>query len=350
MTLLTVLLACTTSPEGIPPVEPGTSTTPGTSEEIEIGEIAAVSADIDAGTPVVDALTLAEGLAFALDHWAIGDWAEDGDLDYADLGSGCVVPSIVDSELVLAFDQCGLLDGTMRLSFDPFGATVVTYDDDFSIDGVDLDGSVSADITLLALTFDLEGDVTYDAVDLVVDVHLELSPVVAMYGDLTVADPDEESTFALGSETDPITFGHSCDCPEDGVFSGSFEAPLTEVGVDLDVLVNPWDGSDEFPAMDVPVAPVDVLTTFEADFTATCGDPAFSLSTADVWVTVQTRDVQAALDAACLAGEVETADCNAATFVLGVLPASVPVPVLLSVLAAGAEISIDAALDDFCPL
>ncbi|MEM6926858.1 MAG: hypothetical protein AAF602_08030 [Myxococcota bacterium] len=348
MTLWTLLIACTTPQTPAPVATAPNPTVP--VDEAPTGELEVVSATVAAGAPVVDSLALAEGLAFALDNRAIADWEEDGDLDVSSFQATCVVPSIVNGELVLAFSACGPLDGTMRLATSIPGPTTITFDDDFSIDGVDLDGSVQADLALLALTFDLDGDVTYGNVALELTLGIDLSAGVAIHGELVYTDPDIDLTVELGTPSDPLTFTLTCRCPDDGIASLDLEAPLNTVDVDLDALVTPFDGSDDYPALEVPIAPLTVPIFAELDFTGACGNPSVTVTSQDVLVVVQTADVQTALDQACLDGEVAPPDCASGTQVLTSLPASVSLPVPLSLVAAGAETSLEASLTAFCPI
>jgi len=263
----------------------------------------------------------------------------------------CFVPSLEDGDLVLDVSDCPGAEGSLTLTRD--GSTVlVAFEDAFAWQGTDLDGQVALTVQLRERAVGIVGAVTYGADALEVDLGMALVDTTALvWGSAEVTAEVEGLPLTvrvyLGDEAAPLTFQRGCTCPVAGVFEAEIRATIDQVTVDLDDLLDPGDGQDDFPPLDIPITPVVAEALAGADF-AGCGDATAFVEAEDLTVEVATADLQVVVDDACEAGEISEANCQRLDLALRTLPETLQADVPASALAEAAEATLQAAVDTLC--
>ncbi|MCB9743853.1 MAG: hypothetical protein H6741_17535 [Alphaproteobacteria bacterium] len=352
MLLILALIAC----KDDTPADSGDSAAPEVADSAEALSLGVA----DEGAWAFDAnLLAAEVLGELLMDAQVADYAEDGELNAAAAPpSGCAQLSMDQSDLVVDYGGCDNASGSIRLSWERGQPTVVTLEDDFAVGSQDLDGSLELQSQPREGEYDFDGSLTItgeQTVTLSLELHFRTSEGLTVYGGSQVElDPDGEplsATVTLGTEAAPLVLAlPDCRCPESGLLSAALGLSMGSVEIDLDELVRPRDGVDDYPPVDVPLsAPVEVAVAVDVDFQGTCGDQLVSVSADDVAVDIAKADLEAAVDAACASGAFTQDQCDDLALAMPYVPDPLSIRVPASTLAAAAEPSVQSAVDGLCP-
>lgn len=319
----------------MPPIEEGTAMAVG----LEVDEDGAEASEV--------ALNAVSGVFDDIEVQA--DLGQEGSPDDR-AGVGCADRSRDEGTLVLDFAACDRRDGKATLAFGDQQVTV-TYSDDFAIDGHDVDGSVSVGFadkvwsvsTPSALTVDDEHSVDLSLSMTVSDGQLR------MWGSSTVASGDDEASLAYGSAVQPLSYERGCLCAVSGAWSADVFVTIEEVSFDLDLVIDPGDGEDDYPPLEVAIRPVVAEASIGVDH-ATCGAPEVSASADDLEVEVSSAELAAAVGEACDAGDLDETDCQLLQGLLASpwFPESLGIDLPVSVLAEEVEDVLQSSFDAMC--
>lgn len=335
---LALLVACAETPEP-------ESESPAPTE----GELNAARATSSLDSAVADATTVANAISVAFEPTEVGDFAQDGELTslIADF-SACADVSLEDTVLTVEFLTCDQVSGTLRLDVPRFGPTTLTFEDDFAVDGRDVDGMLTFDAVFVDRRFTLSGSVTLEGVDVDVAVDLDAFQGFELWGSFAVDDGSREFSVTAGSEAEPMSWTRGCLCATSGTIAAEGVGTVESITLDYDDLVAPLDGEDDFPPFDVPVSPTPVTASIEVDYSGGCGMVDSTVTAADVMVTIANSDLEAPLVAACDAGEVDADDCERALRLIGNLSENITIFVPVSTVADSLETELDAILAEVC--
>ncbi len=341
MFVLVAMLACQPGPTGQdqPPERP-----PVPEEVTAVGARSAPSVAAEQA-----ALDLAASVGGVFVHPQALDYARDGAVDVRSGGSlPCVELSLVNGDLVLAYDQCHGLDGTVRIRFSLFAPTELTFDDDFSVDGKDLDGTVIVDRDGFFDELAVEGVLTYEAREIEVELELDVERGGAeLWGLAVVTSPEGFVRVDVGTVTEPLAFEMGCPCPVSGAVALATEHKIDEVEIDLDDLFS-VDLTDDYPAVRVPVDPVTSWIEAELDFSGGCAAVSVAVTANDFALVMQRADLEAAVEGACKAGEIDEGACLELEAHLDLAKAEISVLVPLGVAANSAEDALQQMLEPLC--
>ena len=328
--------------------DPSTEGTP--TDEPTSGELVASQARTTSGASMEEAVAVTTALSLAFRYDEVGDYAEDGELSATGSAGAafCASVSVDGSDLTLDFDGCTDVSGTLIVSVPRFGPTTLTFEDDFAIHGEDLDGTLEFDAIFLDRRFTLTGDLTKAGTTLEVELDVTALGGLELFGSVVVDDGVNRVEVVTGTEAEPLTWAPGCRCAASGAVEASVSGAVDAIVVDFDTFVRPLDGDDGFPPFEV-AAEASFSAEAMLDFVAACEPTQVSVSAEDVTTVVVVADLEAALDEACDAGEVDAGDCDDAQRVLDNLADEVTIVVPTAELAASLEAELQASIDDACP-
>lgn len=351
MFLLVAIYACAPSSDpGAPAAE-----TPVVADDADAKGARVPSADAPAADP---SLLVAATLGQVLGEAEVADYAADGTVAAsARETEACVDASLDAGDLVLDFDACDGLAGTVRLSWAD-GATTLTFEEGFQSGDRSITGSVTVDLDLRGDSYAVEGALTVTGADtrtVSLDLTLTTGGSLSVWGatavGLTLDGAPVEVSATLGSEADPLAWASACACPTSGVLETALTASLDAVDLDLDDLFRPRDGVDDYPPIEVPLAtPVEAWASLTLTFAGTCGDQSVSLAADDLELELTAADLEAAVDEACATGAYTVEQCDELAVLLPWLPDPLSVTLAASLYAAAAEPAVEAAVDEVCSL
>lgn len=315
----------------------------------------AVAARAQADSSAANAVQTSSAIVSVIEEPATGDYSEDGTYDATGTGPSCRTAALVDGELVLTFDGCDALDGTVRISAGPGQPTTVTFGDDFTFDGSDIDGSFSMQIRPRAGEYSVHADVTNGTEAHGLDLEVRVADGNVTFWGESAVDRDVDGMplgvqVLMGSEAAPLELSRDCACPVAGDLGLTADLLLDRVVIDLDAFITPRDGSDDYPLLTVGIAPVPASAGADLLFSDTCVDPTADVYADDFAVAMATADLEVAVDEACAAGEIDAESCATFEVVLPLFPDTLDIDVPASVLAETAEAVLQPQLELVCAL
>lgn len=353
--MITLLLLACASPEAPSTHDTGSETV----LVVVDSQTQALSATVSATTAwsTSPAVQVGAALNVVLADDATLAYAEDGTIPAEDTGavappsgeSDCVAWAVEEGDLVLTY-ACPSVQGTVRLHHDRGGPTTVTFAEGFVVGDTPIAGSLALSAELRSGEYTAAGDLAVGDVVLAFDLDLRVEEGLALSGEASaeLEAYDLVCEVELGESEEPLVWTGGCTCPSSGTLGASASAVVEQLTLDLDDVIQPTNGADNYPPIDVPVDPARVEIDMATTFVAACGDPAVDLSADDVTVTVQTADVEAGLAEACDAGLVDPADCTLAERALAALPESLSVDLPAAALVEAAEPTAEAAAAALC--
>jgi hypothetical protein len=299
------------------------------------------------------ALVAASALGVVFEESSTQDYAADGEYNVlAPPPSACVGAGLDGGDLVLDFSACEDRTGTVRVSWQRSGPTVVTFEGEFSVEGTDIDGQLELSAAVRDATFSVQGDVMVDDANQVTfTAGLTLGGGVGIWGALSVdtelGDTPVASEVYFGTADDPMMWAGGCLCPQSGVMGADAVATVDSVPFDFDWLLS-GPGEDNYPTWWLSIEETDVEVAVSVAFHGTCGDQTASVAADDFEVVVALDELQAQVDAACDAEELTDEQCAVLGRVLGSMGESYELDVPASELAAVAEDLLQEGVDGLC--
>lgn len=348
-TVLFLSLTACDSSESISDAEPPTEEQKHYEASVVVVERAAVL-DVetrDADTEAVDAAVLTmEAIGEVLSVRSAEDYRERREISPA-FEDICLDVSVDEDDLVLTFDGCVTVDGTVRMR-GVDDELVVIFEDDFSASGVDLDGTLSLKANFWDRELSVSGELVYDdSLDLSFSAGMILDDGIAVWGEVAVTGEDE-ARVALGSAEAPLVWALGCTCPISGSIAAEADVSVDSITIDLDDLIAPGDGADDFSPMVIPIEETDVVVDMAVDFSETCGGHDVSVNAEDITVAVATADLEALVDDMCDSGELSEDECDFLGFAFRYFPETLSFDIAASDLADSAETLLQASFDAIC--
>lgn len=328
----------------------GTSETPPSDTPSE-GDLVVTGAQTSPDGSTEDALAVSSAMAVSFQVDEVPDWLPDGELRFGQFTEEerCFSVLTDTNELTVVFETCDRAAGTIVIDVPRFGPTTFNFQDDFTIDGRDLDGSLTLDAVVVDRQFELSGSLVLDGnTDIDTDLTVEALNGPTVWGSLAIDDGGRSFTVTTGTEAAPLTWTLDCTCPVSGAIEGDVQATLDTLTIDYDDLVAPFDGEDDFPPFEVPVTPVPITSDLLVDFEPGCGAQTVDVVATDVEIVVSNDDLRAPLDEACANGGVDAEDCDRAGRVLDNLAEDITILVPTETLAESVEGEIDDLLTVTC--
>ncbi len=342
---IALLVACAeTSPDGNG--EPDSPETP------TAGELQVARAETSPDPATEDALAAASAIALAFQFDEVPEFSEDGEfvvVQMTEPPERCARFEFDSNELTVFFETCDRVAGTLRIDVPRFGPTTFNFEDDFTVDGRDLDGSLTLDLMLAERSFEASGMVTLDGTtDVTIDVDISALGGVALWGEASVDDGTRSAIVTTGTEAAPLTWSLDCTCPVSGAIEGDTTGSIDAITVDYDDLVQPFDGEDDFPPFVVPITPAPVTSRVSVDFEPGCGAQTVDATATDIEIRVTNEDLRAPLTEACANGDVEPDDCARAELLLDNLAEDIRIVVPTEAIAESLEDELDAIVSQVC--
>ena len=338
-----VLVGCNTS---YGPVEPAMPT----DLTVQARGIGATSTEDVAFGATMD---IAEVLGQAFGGSEAADFSVDGHVELTDFSHGfCVALSVDNGALVMTFDGCAHLSGSLRLTH-WLGETTLWFEDDFMVGDVDIDGHLAVTARFLAGEFGFEGSLAWGEHTLLVDLDLHTSsgdPELWGFVDLELETPRGPLMVRtdLGSKAAPLVYEGGCTCPTQGGLTHQGSITIDSVFIDLDdLLVNEPDVGT-FPTIEVPIESETLESSLDVSFDAACGDAVATVTADDVTLEIAGADVVATLQELCDEGRFGKAQCATLIPASESLPKTIDVEVPLSLVAGEVESSVQDKLDHVC--
>lgn len=294
-------------------------------------------------------LAAVAAVAAVIDTDAIRDFREGRDAD-ALLAEVCAGVSLDEGVLVMDFDGCDSASGTIRVSHSSGNQLSLSFEDDFEANGVDLDGVIYADLDVRGREGAVSGALTYDealALDFSIGVQIG-DERIAAWGEVAVS-ADSEGHVAIGSEEAPLVWEAGCYCPASGALAAGAAVVVDSVTIDLDDLVDPDDGTDDYDPVEIAIEAVEVSVDMVVTFAETCGDQAVSVEAEDISITAATADLEAVTDPLCDAGELDESRCTQLAIAYARDGEEITIDISASELAESAEAALQEAVDALCP-
>lgn len=313
-----------------------------TSARVSADAAATSSAETDAAERSLDALA---AIADVLSRDDARAFQRDGILIRGE-AEACVDASLDSGELVLDFAACANAEGVVTVSGGGGDGTSVDFDA-FSNGSVSLDGTVTLDGSL-GDGGALWGELVVNDARVWFDAGMAIDDGgVTIWGEAVVSGASEVSV-ALGTADDPLTWEGGCVCPSSGAIAGAVALSVDSVTIDLDSLVEPDDGSDDFEPIEVALVDESISVEAEVAFSGTCGEQAVSVVADDFTVSAATADIEAAVDVLCEDGDLSEAQCSSLAVAFRFMGDTIEIDVSASVYAEGAEAAVQAGFDAVC--